>query len=155
MKTRIISETAQRFAKMYREGRLSQDAIKEMEAINNATIEEIVQSIESVSKEKKYNICLMTITELRNWKKRNDISEREKQLYEKYSGCTYEKFEKFANERLEEHEEKKRIRNKIKQENREFMSELLKNGRAELVKSEYGSYVKCDVRDVLEHIKSK
>ena len=151
MKTRINSDKAQQFAKMYREGKLSQNIIKEMERLNNATIEEIVQLIESAAYEKKYNIYLMTITELRIWKNRNDIPEEEKKLYEKYSGCTYKEFKEFANERLEEHEQRTRIRNQIKKENREFVSELLENGRAELVEN----YIKCDASDILKHILKK
>lgn len=137
MKRRKVTQAdVKRLPQDYREGKLSKEFIVELERQSGLTIEELVVKIETAFSRKSHRIDGMTLPELRKWQKKKDsLSNAERQEYADANGCTYEEFEHMAAEELEEREKRnyeKRMRSQIRQMQRHnaYMDRLVEEGKA-------------------------
>lgn len=75
----------------YRRGWMTAEEIERYEKANGRSIEEIVSKLEELFEKKDYTICTMTITALKRLVKYPEqITEVDKEKYERYNNCSIE-----------------------------------------------------------------
>ena len=134
MKTKIAG--MRKLVKAYRSGNISKEEITEIERVNGMGIEELMTKMEAALNMVSHKLGLMTITELKRWKKGEaSISEQEKEAYASANHCTYEQFVEAANNWLDQHEARRTqtwVRQMLKETEEESvrLHKLVEEGKA-------------------------
>ena len=135
-RSKVTQADMRRFLQDYRDGKLPRELIRELEEQSGQSIDELVAKIESAFTRKSHRIDGMTLPELRRWHKKKDLlSDDEKQAYAEANGCTYEEYARLALKELEIREKanndrKRREVIRSMQRSNAYMDQLVKEGKA-------------------------
>lgn len=133
---RMSLRTMKEIAEDYRNGRLPEDVIAQLEKTNGKSIEELIALIDSILYDKHFSLKGMTLPELRRWKRNKDtLSEEEKQMYARVNGCTCERFEEVALRYIEYRETKNNEKKYLKrsremEQMKRHMDQMVAEGKA-------------------------
>lgn len=149
-------------SKDFKAGVIPEETIKEIEKINNRSIEEIVAYIDRIFLVKKHHLEVMTIPDIRKWLNKKKISEEEKKFYADVNNCTYEEAVRKAKERLEKFDIEQEFKQldlmygltpETRESRRKSAQELVDNGYGEW--SSEGNAVIMKDGNIMEYLKDK